>query len=327
MKIAIRGTLLALATVWSHQTLAASYTSPTGIWDLVSSYSVEIKTSATKKTQQIKPVLSQAQYLPDYSFKGYDWNGISGKWQQKSGSKSYNTQIDINKVNSSTNVPAYLNRVAAQFISYATQTYGSAPTVSSIKLLSYQDSASLNNDGLNTKGSISSEATLTFKNPKTQLNETAKLRIIGSYQGMRASAPSTCCTSDDGAANLIQSNNFLTQNAKLPGVITTTTGLQYKIIQKGNGDGHKPLATDKVKVSYRGYLPSGQVFDANSGISFGLNQVISGWTEGLQLMEPGDYFRFYIPPQMAYGNRSVGDTIKPNTALIFDVILQSIGNQ
>lgn len=323
MKTLIRCAFLTLAVSWTHQALSASYTNPVGIWDIVNSASVDIKIGTKTQTQPIKQTLNQAQYLDNNTYKGYDWSGISGTWQQGT-SNIYQIQLDIQTINTSTNTPAYLKRVIDQFTTYATKLYGTAPTISNTVLQSFLDTATLSSDGLTLKGIIKSVAIVNFKDPKTQKATTAKLKITGNYQGIRASAPSTCCTSDDSTANQSKSQKFLTQNAQLAGVTTTPSGLQYKILQKANGDDRKPLATDKVKVSYRGYLPSGQVFDANSGISFALNQVISGWTEGLQLMEVGDYFRFYIPPQMAYGNRSVGNYIKPNTALIFDVILQEI---
>jgi peptidylprolyl isomerase len=121
---------------------------------------------------------------------------------------------------------------------------------------------------------------------------------------------------------------FLSENKKRPGVITTSSGLQYEVLKKGNGTG-APKATDKVTVHYHGTLIDGTVFDSsvNRGqtATFGLNQVIPGWTEGLQLMRVGDKFRFYMPANLAYGNRSPSAKIKPNSMLIFDVELFSIG--
>lgn len=119
--------------------------------------------------------------------------------------------------------------------------------------------------------------------------------------------------------------SFLAKNAKNDGVITTASGLQYKVIKQGKGV--KPAATDKVKVNYTGKLIDGTVFDSNtkSGkpVEFVLNQVIPGWTEGIQLMPVGSTYEFYIPQELAYGKRNMG-SIKPFSTLIFDVDLLGI---
>jgi len=119
---------------------------------------------------------------------------------------------------------------------------------------------------------------------------------------------------------------FLTENAKKEGVISTDSGLQYVVMQKGTGEVH-PTAKTNVQVHYHGTLTDGTVFDSSvdrqTPISFGLNQVIKGWTEGVQLMVEGDKFRFYIPSRLAYGNRSVGK-IPGGSLLIFEVELLKI---
>ena len=121
-------------------------------------------------------------------------------------------------------------------------------------------------------------------------------------------------------------SEFLTANADKPEVTTTASGLQYEILQTGSGEVH-PKASDKVKVHYHGTLLDGKVFDSsverNSPISFGLNQVIKGWTEGVQLMKEGDKFRFFIPAHLGYGNRGAGE-IGPGALLIFEVELLAI---
>lgn len=120
---------------------------------------------------------------------------------------------------------------------------------------------------------------------------------------------------------------FLETNAKNPGVVTLPSGLQYQILTKGIG-GAKPLATDKVKTHYHGMLISGEVFDSSvergEPISFPLNQVIPGWTEGVQLMSVGDKFKFFIPYHLAYGERGAGAVIPPYATLIFEVELLGI---
>jgi FKBP-type peptidyl-prolyl cis-trans isomerase FklB len=119
---------------------------------------------------------------------------------------------------------------------------------------------------------------------------------------------------------------FLSENAKKPGVVTTASGLQYKVIKMGNGA--KPAATDKVKVHYRGTLIDGKEFDSSykrgEPIEFPLNGVIKGWTEGVQLMPVGSKFEFYIPSDLAYGDRQAGGDITPGSTLIFEVELLDI---
>lgn len=117
--------------------------------------------------------------------------------------------------------------------------------------------------------------------------------------------------------------NFLAENAKKDGVKTTASGLQYKITQQGTGK--QPNAQSVVKVHYTGKLLDGKVFDSSvergQPVEFPLNQVIPGWTEGLQLMKEGSKATLYIPAQLAYGEQGVPGTIPPNSTLIFDVEL------
>ena len=119
---------------------------------------------------------------------------------------------------------------------------------------------------------------------------------------------------------------FLAENAKKTGVITTASGLQYEILKEGKGQ--KPIATDKVKVHYHGTLLDGTVFDSsvkrNTPASFGVNQVIKGWVEALQLMPVGSKWKLYIPQELAYGAHGAGETIRPYSALIFEVELLEI---
>jgi len=119
---------------------------------------------------------------------------------------------------------------------------------------------------------------------------------------------------------------FLMENKKREGVMETASGLQYEVIVMGNGP--KPEATDKVKVHYTGKTIDGQVFDSSvergQPIDFGLNQVIKGWTEGLQLMPVGSKFMLYIPSDLAYGDPGRGGLIKPGSTLVFEVELLDI---
>ncbi len=119
---------------------------------------------------------------------------------------------------------------------------------------------------------------------------------------------------------------FLTENAKRKGVKTTASGLQYEIIKKGTGKIH-PTDSSTVKVDYEGTLIDGTVFDSSiqrgEPIEFTLNQVIKGWTEGVQLMTEGATFKFYIPSELGYGSHPAG-SIPPNSVLIFEVRLLEI---
>lgn len=116
---------------------------------------------------------------------------------------------------------------------------------------------------------------------------------------------------------------YLAENAKKEGVVTLPSGLQYQVIKEGNG--RKPKATDKVKCHYEGMLINGTLFDSSiqrgEPATFPLNGVIAGWTEGLQLMQEGAKYRFFIPYQLGYGEHGAGASIPPFAALVFDVEL------
>lgn len=120
--------------------------------------------------------------------------------------------------------------------------------------------------------------------------------------------------------------SFLAENAKKEGVVVLPSGLQYQVLKEGNGK--KPSATDQVKCHYEGTLIDGTIFDSsyqrNEPATFGLNQVIAGWTEGVQLMSEGAKYRFFIPYHLAYGERGAGAQIPPFAALVFDVELLKV---
>lgn len=126
--------------------------------------------------------------------------------------------------------------------------------------------------------------------------------------------------------NIKEGKNFLTENAKRAEVKTTASGLQYEIIEEGNGQ--KPAASDRVKVHYHGTLINGNVFDSsvNRGepATFGVTQVIQGWVEALQLMPVGSKWKLFIPSELAYGAQGAGQSIAPHTTLIFEVELLDI---
>ena len=131
---------------------------------------------------------------------------------------------------------------------------------------------------------------------------------------------------EKATANLKAGEAFLEANKSKPGVTTLPSGLQYEVITEGTGI--KPTAKNKVTCHYHGTLTDGTVFDSSvkRGVpaTFPLNMVIKGWTEGLQLMAVGSKWRFFIPPQLAYGDRQTGSDIGPNSTLIFDVELLDV---
>ncbi len=119
---------------------------------------------------------------------------------------------------------------------------------------------------------------------------------------------------------------FLSENAKKPGVITTHSGLQYQVIREGAGP--KPSSSDTVLVHYEGKLISGTVFDSSyqrgQPAQFPLDQVIPGWTEGVQLMPTGSKYHFVVPPALGYGARGAGGVIPPGAVLEFDIELLAV---
>ncbi len=132
----------------------------------------------------------------------------------------------------------------------------------------------------------------------------------------------------DGNQPSAATNSAQTETGHQPGaMITTASGLKYQVLKKGDGT-TSPKASDTVKVHYHGTLLDGTVFDSSvergQPISFPLNQVIPGWTEGVQLMRVGDKFKFEIPPNLAYGPASPSPKIPPNSTLVFEVELLGI---
>jgi len=128
------------------------------------------------------------------------------------------------------------------------------------------------------------------------------------------------------AANIEAGKQFLAENAKRSGVVTTASGLQYEVITEGKGS--IPSASDQVQVHYHGTLINGEVFDSSvrrgEPATFGVTQVISGWVEALQLMPVGSKWKLYIPSDLAYGAQGAGQAIGPHTTLVFEVELLAI---
>lgn len=136
-------------------------------------------------------------------------------------------------------------------------------------------------------------------------------------------AKQQAAAAEAGKAAKAAGEAFLAENGEKDGVVTLPSGLQYQVLKEGNGK--KPSATDQVVCHYEGTLIDGTVFDSsyqrNQPATFGLNQVIPGWTEGVQLMQEGAKYRFFIPYNLAYGERGAGAQIPPFAALVFDVEL------
>lgn len=153
---------------------------------------------------------------------------------------------------------------------------------------------------------------------KAALTETEAQAAVESFFQKKAEEQAGAAKKDGEA--------FLAENAKKDGVVTLPSGLQYQVLREGNG--RKPSATDQVECHYEGTLINGQVFDSSyrrgETATFGLNQVIKGWTEGLQLMQEGAKYRFFIPYHLGYGERGAGQSIPPYATLIFDVELVKV---
>ena len=136
-------------------------------------------------------------------------------------------------------------------------------------------------------------------------------------------AKQQAAAAEAGKAAKAEGEAFLAENGKKEGIVTLPSGLQYQVLKEGNGK--KPSATDQVVCHYEGTLIDGTVFDSsyqrNQPATFGLNLVIPGWTEGVQLMQEGAKYRFFIPYKLAYGERGAGAQIPPFATLVFDVEL------
>lgn len=175
--------------------------------------------------------------------------------------------------------------------------------------------------------SLMDAITTTYKGEELAMTdeEAAVVRQVYVKQRQTATKAETAAV---GQENLTEGKKFLAENKVKEDIQTTDSGLQYKVLTMG--DGAKPAATDTVKVHYSGKLLDGTEFDSsyarNEPISFALNRVIAGWTEGVQLMPIGSKFVFYIAPELAYGEGG-GGPIPPNSTLVFEVELLDIENQ
>ena len=179
---------------------------------------------------------------------------------------------------------------------------------------------SLKNQGVEdlNVAALSTALTDVLTNQTLQIDEATGGELLNAYfQGMQERKT---------AKNIEAGAEFLKANAAKAGVVTLPSGLQYSVLVEGNGA--KPLATDKVTTHYHGTLIDGTVFDSSvdrgEPATFPVNGVISGWIEALQLMPTGSKWRLYVPSDLAYGTRGASELIGPNTTLIFEVELLSI---
>jgi FKBP-type peptidyl-prolyl cis-trans isomerase len=301
----------------------AASTTQAGIWDVfgtatVSAVFPDKKTKTAPKTS----VYHFIQFKEGGDYTTIPWLATPGKWETLKAKTKYRVSFDPANI-SGKHLPPFFNDMAKQFGALADKKYGKTVSLTGFKGLSFSETGQLILNGKTISGTSKMKAEINYTDPVTNNTATAQVRITVRYQGIRASAPSNCCTSADASQNLTDSEAFLASNKKIAGVKTTESGLQYKPLQPGKGA--KPSAASKVTVYYRGILPNGRQFDSNfssnSAATFALSGVIPGFAEGLQLMQKGGYYRFYLPPNIGYGETGSGPIIKPNSALIFDVQL------
>lgn len=161
-------------------------------------------------------------------------------------------------------------------------------------------------------------------NPLKMTSSTAQNVLNAFFSELEAKQQAAAA--EAGKAARVAGEQFLAENAKRPEVTVTASGLQYQVLTEGTGK--QPKASDTVRCHYHGTLIDGTVFDSSvergEPCEFGLRQVIAGWTEGVQLMKEGAKFRFFIPYNLAYGERGAGASIPPYSALIFDVELLNV---
>ncbi len=209
----------------------------------------------------------------------------------------------------------------------------SQPGPSKIELKSEMDSISyaigiqiagnLRNDSLKIDPEIFKQAVIDKLYNGTSLISEEQMKDLMNNLFKRMQEKQMAQAKAKGETNEKTGKEFLEKNKSNPNIKVTASGLQYEVLKEGSGA--SPKAVDTVKVHYKGTLISGKVFDSSidrgEPIEFPLNRVIPGWTEGVQLMKEGAKYKFYIPSNLAYGERGAGEAIGPNETLIFEVEL------
>jgi FKBP-type peptidyl-prolyl cis-trans isomerase len=347
--------LLAIFSLLFHsESFAATTPTPVGKWKLATSTKVQVLPLSSNKPAKTGNILKGTEFLvfnQDFSTVSSQWINrvklyftnstqaylnrldIVGNWTIKSGAYTIHYdpfllgQLDPSNNNTSIN-DAYLTR--SGYLGLLSSTLKYTPTIMETRILSYSDKGKL--AGKKITGAQNVIFLAYWEDPDTGDVDVAEVFVDTTYTGtpLPSSLNSDCCSTDTSktAQNDTDSLAYLNANKTQTGVQTTASGLQYTVLQ-GNvcptpGDASCPKSTDTVMTNYRGFLPSGTIFDSGSLISFGVGGVIKGWTEGLQLMTVGSKFRFYIPSALAYGSAGNAPNIGPNAVLIFDVELVSI---
>lgn len=334
--------LLAICLLLNSLQSVAANTSPVGDWRLstettvkvfppkgsavtskpvegveFSTFKSDLRYLSSEWIDRLKLYFSDAdgQYLLPLDLTG-QWSGTGSAY-----TVTYDTSALSLRNKRSKNINyAFLSR--SGYLALLTQALKYTPTINTVQIVAYSDSGKLTNKGKGLKGTKKTVFLVVWVDPLTGGTLQSEVDVSVTYKGTRITTDSNCCGSD-AATNATDSQAFLALTKAMPAVVTTGSGLQYIALQQGSLEGIPPLPTDKVTVNYRGMYPSGAIFDSGSLVTFSLGSVISGWTEGLQLMKPGDKFRFFIPSSLAYGT-SGNASIVPNAALVFDVELVEI---
>jgi FKBP-type peptidyl-prolyl cis-trans isomerase len=332
--------LFALLNLLMPAAMAAA-TGPVGIWSLqVQSISLVKFPGKASKITPVSSNLQDFQFKEDGRYDALPPGAVTGRWKASGNGKKYRVEYDFNAVDLTKAQPVFVQAMLSHYASLAAGEYagssspGAAPAIQKIQILSYKDKGRVlsrtfrvsgqpkRRRGEVIAGSASINARVYFQDPATKKDVSARVKTNFGYGGTRFSAPSSCCSGDDAAANLAESGAFLVANGKLPNVEATGSGLQYRILN--SGEGKRPLPASTVTVNYRAILPSGDYLFSQSAAKWRVASLLKGLSEGIQLMPEGAWYRLYLPPELAFGEAGSAPSIKPNAALIFDVQLTKI---
>lgn len=336
--------ILTLSPISAWAAAATTPTTPIGSWQLDTKTQVRVLVSGRN------PVLGTAVNGVEFAtfYSGFTY--ISSEWVNRlnifvTGDKTYVTDLvsgqwilnktaytvtyDPFSLSFQNNDGKYINAAffsRTGYLDLLFQALSYTPTITSVQLLSYSDSGKLTKKGKAISGLKKAVMLVRWKDPGDSTKTlVGQVDVFVDYTGARipdALANSACCGSD-ATQNATDGQAFLTANGAQPKVQTTASGLQYVVLQEGPSAGAHPQSTDKVTVNYRGFFPSGQIFDTGVLTSFTVSGVVDGFEEGLKLMRPGSKYRLFLPSNLAYGEAGQGG-IGPNATLIFDVELIEI---